>query len=199
MVAPGTHHIRFVVDTMMRTSPDLPTTVDFGNNLVNYLIITPEDKPYKTHPSTKNTTQPPSELAQGQPKSEDPRSDPDVVEEPVPEKLAVKTKPSVSPAFFHNVMAPYLTDYELPENSPEYAAAAAIIDKLPPPPGLPYFLSKPILNQAAPIKDDNSVLLVPNHVVLNHLTTSSIKGNILAISATTRYNKKVCFAFFSLA
>src|SRR4051812_34473747 len=38
-VLPGTHHIRFLVDGQMLTSPDLPTTVDYGNNLVNYIEI----------------------------------------------------------------------------------------------------------------------------------------------------------------
>ncbi|KAJ8127426.1 hypothetical protein O1611_g6211 [Lasiodiplodia mahajangana] len=36
---PGTHHIKFLVDGAMRTSPDLPTTVDFDNNLVNYIEV----------------------------------------------------------------------------------------------------------------------------------------------------------------
>jgi hypothetical protein len=36
------------------------------------------------------------------------------------------------------------------------------------------------------------VLIMPNHTVLNHLATSSIKDNILATSATTRYKQKVC-------
>ena len=35
--------MRFLVDGIMQTSPDLPTTVDFGNNLVNYIEVSPED------------------------------------------------------------------------------------------------------------------------------------------------------------
>jgi len=42
-----------------------------------------------------------------------------------------------------------------------------------------------------PVKDDSSVLVIPNHTVLNHLATSSIKNNVLATSATTRYDQKV--------
>ncbi|KAF8754917.1 5'-AMP-activated protein kinase beta subunit, interation domain [Rhizoctonia solani] len=38
--------------------------------------------------------------------------------------------------------------------------------------------------------DDNSVLPVPNHVVLNHLGTSAIKGGVLAVGTTTRYHRK---------
>jgi hypothetical protein len=38
--------------------------------------------------------------------------------------------------------------------------------------------------------DDNSILPAPNHVVLNHLTASSIKGGVLAVGTTTRYKRK---------
>ncbi|KAG8955923.1 hypothetical protein FRC04_006371 [Tulasnella sp. 424] len=38
--------------------------------------------------------------------------------------------------------------------------------------------------------DDNSVLPVPNHVVLNHLGTSAIKNGVLAVGTTTRYHRK---------
>ncbi|EEY13952.1 conserved hypothetical protein [Verticillium alfalfae VaMs.102] len=114
-ILPGTHHVRFLVDGIMQTSPDLPTTVDFGNNLVNYIEA---------------------------------------------------------------------------EDSPSYQYAVTAIEKLPTPPSLPGFLGKPILNAAVLMKDDNSVLNMPNHTVLNHLATSSIKNNILAVSATTRYKSK---------
>lgn len=61
----------------------------------------------------------------------------------------------------------------------------------PPPPSLPMMLQKVILNTSSQMKDDASVLTIPNHAVLNHLATSSIKNQILAVSATTRYKKKV--------
>ncbi|KAG8969504.1 hypothetical protein FRC03_002365 [Tulasnella sp. 419] len=38
--------------------------------------------------------------------------------------------------------------------------------------------------------DDNSVLPVPTHVVLNHLGTSAIKNGVLAVGTTTRYHRK---------
>ena len=62
--------------------------------------------------------------------------------------------------------------------------------KMPPPPGLPGFLGKSILNGTTPMKDDSSVLNMPNHTVLNHLATSSIKDAVLATSVTTRYQNK---------
>lgn len=65
---------------------------------------------------------------------------------------------------------------------------------IPAPPSLPMMLQKVILNTNGAMKDDASVLGIPNHVVLNHLATSSIKQQVLAVSATTRYRKKVCLS-----
>jgi len=42
----------------------------------------------------------------------------------------------------------------------------------------------------AGMADDNSVLPVPSHVVLHHLSTSAIKNGVLAVANTTRYKKK---------
>ena len=62
---------------------------------------------------------------------------------------------------------------------------------LPKPPTLPMFLGKSILNTTTPKNDDASVLTMPNHTVLNHLATSSIRSGVLATSGTTRYKRKV--------
>lgn len=40
------------------------------------------------------------------------------------------------------------------------------------------------------LADDASVLPVPNHVVLHHLSTSAIRNGVLAVADTTRYRKK---------
>ncbi|KAI0685632.1 5'-AMP-activated protein kinase beta subunit, interation domain-containing protein [Cytidiella melzeri] len=40
------------------------------------------------------------------------------------------------------------------------------------------------------LADDASVLPVPSHVVLHHLSTSAIKSGVLAVANTTRYKKK---------
>ncbi|EJF63208.1 hypothetical protein DICSQDRAFT_179224 [Dichomitus squalens LYAD-421 SS1] len=40
------------------------------------------------------------------------------------------------------------------------------------------------------ISDDASVLPVPSHVVLHHLSTSAIRNGVLAVADTTRYRKK---------
>jgi hypothetical protein len=76
-------------------------------------------------------------------------------------------------------------------NDERFQRASRVINTLPQPPSLPMFLAKSILNGTTPHKDDASVLIMPNHTVLNHLATSSIKNGVLATSGTTRYKRKV--------
>lgn len=70
------------------------------------------------------------------------------------------------------------------------------------PPSIP---ALPPINSAAPTPskfdeavsaDDNSVLPVPSHVILYHLSTSAIKNGVLAVGATTRYRTKVSSPFY---
>ncbi|KAK0651778.1 carbohydrate-binding module family 48 protein [Cercophora newfieldiana] len=179
-ILPGTHHIRFLVDNQMQTSPDLPTTVDFGNNLVNYIEVNPDDvlsdQPEAPGKSTGKDGQPSAQAKQTSSEEQ--------------ENKKPKDREIPPPNIFHHKIPKYLLDFDQPEDTPPYHSAISAIDKLPNPPTLPGFLGKPILNAATLIKDDNSVLNMPNHTVLNHLATSSIKNNILAVSATTRYKSK---------
>jgi hypothetical protein len=172
-VLPGTHHIRFLVDGQMLTSPDLPTTVDYGNNLVNYIEISTDDaNEAGGKEGQQSTSAKPSPSIEGQ-------------EKPHRERHVA------SLGRFSSEIPKYLKDFDEAEDTPLYNNALAAIQKLPSPPTLPGFLGKPILNAATLIKDDSSVLVNPNHTVLNHLATSSIKDNVLAVSATTRYKDKV--------
>ncbi|KAH9985058.1 hypothetical protein BJV74DRAFT_580890 [Russula compacta] len=50
---------------------------------------------------------------------------------------------------------------------------------------------------ASMLSDDASVLPVPSHVVLHHLSTSAIRNGVLAVGNTTRYRKKVRHLVFS--
>ena len=185
-VRPGTHHIRFIVDGNMSLSPDLPTTVDFGNNLVNYIEVSADDAqpPVDDHEQSQQSIH--------HAEHDDSQHD-DSHESPSKQPPPQRTRPVPSRDQYTSRIPQYLLDLDKAEDSREYQYAAAAIVKLPPPPSLPGFLGKPILNAATPMKDDNSVLNMPNHTVLNHLATSSIKGNVLAVSATTRYKRKVCF------
>ena len=162
----------------MQTSPDLPTTVDFGNNLVNYIEVNPDDIPPKIPPveseqesDKKPTARPPHSISEAD--------------------HARRTKPALPLESYSGNIPQYLFDFDQAEDSLASQDGLAAVEKLSIPPSLPGFLGKPILNSSVPIKDDNSVLNMPSHTVLNHLATSSIKNNILAVSATTRYRHKV--------
>jgi hypothetical protein len=170
----------------MQCSKHLPTTVDFGNNLVNYIEVSPDDLPKSVPVDDVGKGTPVKALDDPLNKKPEPTGD-EKPEAPKPPK----TKPALASGRYSSQIPQYLLDLDKEEGSSAYQYAAAAIEKLPTPPTLPGFLGKPILNAATPMKDDNSVLTMPNHTVLNHLATSSIKNNVLAVSATTRYRRKV--------
>jgi hypothetical protein len=248
---PGTHHIKFLVDGEMVTNPDMPTTVDWSNSLVNYYevaapevpdiapakpapaepipirganakqaestvpgLIVPGSVPKRPPPTTEtslsaraaqqqqqeaqqkqqSTTQPqpiPQQSSSPQPSQQPPRKS-----SPEPQKL----KTIILPRHSYTTSIPsYLIDldrYNTPHDD-RFLRSSRVLTTLPPPPTLPMFLGKSILNAGTPQKDDASVLVIPNHTVINHLATSSIKGGVLAISATTRYKRKVRWIFAS--
>ncbi|KAI1814787.1 carbohydrate-binding module family 48 protein [Poronia punctata] len=183
-VFPGTHHIKFLVDGTMQTSPDLPTTVDFGNNLVNYIEVSG----HHNDPTGRSVRD--LNVEPGVPKSEDARKLPSRQPSVVEGEDGSKKRVIVPTGKFSGKLPRYLEDFDQPEESIAYRVSTAALEKLPPPPALPGFLSKPVLNNTSLIKDDNSVLNMPNHTVLNHLATCSIRNNVLALSATTRYKDK---------
>ncbi|KAI1180911.1 5'-AMP-activated protein kinase beta subunit, interation domain-containing protein [Nemania sp. FL0916] len=180
-IFPGTHHIKFLVDGTMQTSPDLPTTVDFGNNLVNYIEVSGDASAARE-----------INLEPGILKGEDVMALPSrqASSSNLRETVPVKTRDIVSAKVFSDRLPHYMQDFDQAEESRAYRASTAALEKLPAPPALPGFLSKPIMNNTTLIKDDNSVLNMPNHTVLNHLATCSIRNNVLALSATTRYKDK---------
>lgn len=181
-VFPGTHHIKFLVDGSMETSPHLPTTVDFGNNLVNYIEVSGDDAVARILPLD---AAPPAQEVRALPSRHPSET---ALQPGQPKPPAKKVIPPAET--FSGRIPRYLAHFDQPEDTKVYQLSVAALDKLPTPPSLPGFLSKPIMNNITLIKDDNSVLNMPNHTVLNHLATSSIKNNVLAVSATTRYKNK---------
>lgn len=167
----------FIVDNDMRISDKLPTAVDYTNILVNYLEVSYDDIPA---PATQSTPVQDRDTSAG---IYPPKTLPPAPPEPTRENTEK----------YHQNIPRYLLDLDAPEESSRFARANAAAGNLPTPPTLPGFLGKSILNGTTPTKDDSSVLVMPNHTVLNHLATSSIKDNILATSATTRYKQKVSF------
>lgn len=183
---PGTHHLKFFVDNNMVVSPYLPTAVDFNNILVNYIEISTEDIP-PTGTGRRESTQAPYQASPG--------LDPDASGTATPreerETGFEDPKPAEKPeGDFRQIIPQALVDIDLPEEDERWRNASQLIQDAAAPPSLPMFLSKSILNGNLAIKDDGSVLNLPNHTVLNHLMTSNVRNGVLATSVTTRYKKK---------
>jgi hypothetical protein len=179
---PGTHRLKFIVDGQWKCADDLPTAVDDGGNLVNYIEVA-EDCVGEALGWEKGLTSAPE--------------DPPLWTSEIPP---------------HLIHAAQLEEQYLARRTEPDAPPPPLI---PHPPALPRHLEKVILNarttgsatSASGVTksavaavggigvgtggaDDNSVLPVPNHVVLNHLGTSAIKGGVLAVGTTTRYHRK---------
>ncbi|KAL4793483.1 hypothetical protein BDV19DRAFT_366518 [Aspergillus venezuelensis] len=184
---PGTHHLKFIADGEMRASDHLPTAVDFTNHLVNYIEVSADDASRPRRESDRGApagVHPPQVLpdAVADGKTEAAVDDEKPEKEEEPEEIPIGD--------FRNVIPQFLLDVDQEEDAPCYEQAVSIIGDAPTPPSLPLFLGKSILNGTTPMKDDSSLLNNPNHTVLNHLATSSIKNGVLATSVTTRYRRK---------
>lgn len=179
-IPPGTHHVKFLVDGEMRTSPDIPTAVDDTGILVNYLEISADNMPPLDRPPS------PDRQSAGVHKRSD--SADDISPAAVAETTALRYTREI-PTYLRNLAEIYPNEDSAGGSSSEYFEDGQPPPP-PPPPSLPMMLQRVVLNTSNQMKDDASVLSIPNHAVLNHLATSSIKNEILAVSATTRYKKK---------
>ena len=168
----------------MQLSNELPTAVDYTNILVNYIEVSADDLPRETgKDGVPDGVHPPQVVPGTEAKDHAPDS--------VGKIQTGDSEKPAEPGYFGDGVPGYLVDLDRAEKSRKYQRAAKGVREFATPPGLPLFLGKSILNGATPMKDDNSVLNMPNHTVLNHLTTSSIKNQVLATSVTTRYKRKV--------
>lgn len=202
----------------------MATTVDYAGSLVNYVQVPPEDTPQPVKPRdaqagplspTPQPHQPKDRITQpaapelrpvtsgdqsASPASALPVRTPSRKQKPSTAEAEIKTrqaelrKKKTDDKFYHKEIPQYLLDWDAPENSARQKRANAVSNTHQAPPQLPAYMQKSILSLVTPLKDDASVLAMPNHTVLNHLATSSIKDGVLGTSATTRYKKKVCSA-----
>lgn len=177
----------------MKTTNDLPTAVDFTNVLVNYLEISSDEVPKSRRESERSASRPiPKAVHPPLMLPEDQETESDV-ETPGIDETPDSAEPPEEEILlgdFRQMMPHALIDMDLPEDNPKYQQAINVIGDVQGPPSLPLFLGRSILNGLLPMKDDSSVLTLPNHTVLNHLATSSIKNGVLATSVTTRYKSK---------
>lgn len=161
--------MKFIVDDQWRCSDDYPTATDNDGHLVNYIEV----------PNVSGSTS-----------VWDPSSEP------------ASPQPSRQQTPFGGDIPPHLVHSALLEEQ-YLSQRMANPPPIPHPAALPRHLEKVILNAQRHgrdravmegVRDDNSVLPIPNHVVLNHLGTSAIKNGVLAVATTMRYHKKVFFS-----
>ncbi|KAG0087471.1 hypothetical protein BGZ93_010942 [Podila epicladia] len=190
----GTHRIKFIVDDEWKCSAELSAATDAEGNLVNFLEVADEeqdeleggqDTPINGSPIGSYTDQIPSYAQSG---TSSPQSSASGSEAILP-LTAINTTPgaegSTQPSATSGRDSP--SSVTSSSSSKMFASTSSISND--PPPALPPHLEKVILNNV-PSKEDNSVLPVPNHVVLNHLYACSVKEGVLSISVTSRYRKK---------
>jgi hypothetical protein len=190
--------VMFLVDGVLVASSHMPTTVEYGNVLVNYIEVPVLDRAHARGARTSQPAIPPTPELRPTgaiTSSGGPTRTPSQKHRPAsrssPRPGAATTKKAALTTKFTSEIPEYLVRLDAAEGTSRYARASAVMETQPVPPSLPMFLSRSVLNGATPMKDDASVLVLPNHTVLNHLATSSIKAGVLATSATTRYKKKV--------
>ena len=217
---PGTHRLKFIVDDRWRVSRDLPTATDGDGNLVNYVEIPNVGPAHPGPLSAPGEDLPGAEAENNRgernSKIESKRTTMNLVEEARRAeamrlddlfdddgKDQEETWTSEIPTALIEAQEAEEEQREAEDSGhaskPSQQGSDGSATALPHPPALPRQLEKVILNSspANPSNgttgntvDDNSILPAPNHVVLNHLTASSIKGGVLAVGTTTRYKRK---------
>ncbi|KAJ9109055.1 hypothetical protein QFC21_000382 [Naganishia friedmannii] len=197
---PGTHRIKFIVDDHWRCAPDLQTATDGDGNLVNWLEVVPP-------PPAAAAGQGAGVGGKGKAEEEDwamadwaqkvrselDDDDPSLWTDEIPWALVEFQQME------EEALSDPPADLPPPQHRAYHQRCSTILSQLPVPPALPPHLNKVILNVTprelegtvgGAAGDDNSILPVPNHVVLNHLTASAIKNDTLAVGTTTRYRRK---------
>ncbi|RLV86865.1 SNF1 protein kinase subunit beta-3 [Meyerozyma sp. JA9] len=204
----GTHRFRFVVDNELRFSDNLPAATDQMGNFVNYVEVTQEhvQQYMESQEEAKSKASVPSHpapqrrrsVARGRSNSAWRLTGDDDDMGDGYSRYHDEDGNFNAPEYeYINEIPPIFTDPKVME---QYYIA---IDKQSKnqggqqqawlhPPQLPPHLENVNLNsQSAMDKDNNAgALPIPNHVVLNHLATTSIKHGTLAVASIIRYKRK---------
>ena len=178
---PGQYRLKFIVDDSWRCSKQISTATDDDGTLVNWIEVE----------APKTAEEMKAEWAMdARPAAKQEEADESQWTTAIPMPLVLyqyieELRPLLKPSAFDTLVAHHH------------------LSNVPQPPMLPRILDRVIVNadptQALsgpstahpPLVDDNSILAVPNHTVLNHLTASAIKNGTLGVGTTTRYRKKV--------
>lgn len=213
----GTHRFRFVIDNELRFSDFLPTATDQMGNFVNYIEVTPDH--IYSH-LAEQQSQEESEQAQAQPQPDSQSvsrkssmsrtntrsdsmwrltNDDDDMGNGYSRYHDEESGDAASPFkkidHYINDIPPIFTDPKVME---QYYVAIDKQSKVQNgqqqawlhPPQIPPHLENVILNSFSAQDNNSGALPIPNHVVLNHLATTSIKHNTLAVASVVRYKRK---------
>ncbi|WRT65191.1 uncharacterized protein IL334_002134 [Kwoniella shivajii] len=193
---PGQYRLKFIVDDSWICSKNISTATDDDGILVNWIDV--------EAPKTEEEMR--AEWAMD--------AKPAVKEENDDESLWTTVIP---PALTLYQYIEELPTHFSPEEYSQFLKSVPYLSNVPAPPTLPRILDKVILNSdskrlwdshdplmaqqtgysnAPAALDDNSILAVPNHVVLNHLTASAIRNGTLGVGTTTRYRSKYITTMF---
>jgi hypothetical protein len=195
---PGQYRLKFVVDDSWRCSKDIPTATDEDGTFVNWLEVEAPKTDAQAKDAWPMDAAPPakdigkSALDRYRHHANDIDNDDDEWTTEIPEAVVLYQYIEELPHMFQHPGGYRSFISDIPHLSP-----------VPQPPVLPRLLEKVIVNDQMAGQlpgwdhispaglDDNSILAVPNHVVLNHLTASAMRNGVLGVGTTTRYRKKV--------
>ncbi|KIK27509.1 carbohydrate-binding module family 48 protein [Pisolithus microcarpus 441] len=170
---PGTHHIRFIVDDQWRISDDLPTAVDdeapaLPRHLDKLILNTKVGQPPVTRGRDREREKEREKEREREHRRKQGRSLLGMTST-LARDLHKEDKESEKPPIpITTASGTDVTTVHL--SSPSQHTRVGLDG-----PGM---------------TDDASVLPVPSHVVLHHLSTSAIRNGVLAVGSTTRYRQK---------
>ncbi|KAG5634597.1 hypothetical protein H0H81_001439 [Sphagnurus paluster] len=123
------------------------------------------------------------------PNSPDPNAnDSSAPESPAPSEESTPVPTPFVPSFLPPASSTTPAPLSLVTSPPASTTPASTPTPTPTPTSRP--LSLGLEANTPALTDDGSVLPVPSHVVLHHLSTSAIRNGVLAVGNTTRYRKK---------
>lgn len=188
---PGTHRFKFVVDNEVKCSNFIPTATDHSGHFVNYLeIFSTEYDLARDVNSKSRTSLRTMDSKLGLTKDDDDMGGGYTRYYDDQEGNSSKNTEYITsiPSIFTDpkVMEDYYLTLDNNERKGNYTQQWLI------PPQLPPHLENVILNSYNNNDKANTggALSIPNHVVLNHLATTSIKHNTLAVASVVRYKRK---------
>lgn len=214
----GTHRFRFIVDNELKFSDFLPTATDQTGNFVNYLEVKPPPPPVpagQSSDSKSSSERKRRRSSVSSRKSKASEKDGKGGMEPMSARSRIAMEIRNDPDDFGDGYSRFVHEesstpnFEYTQEIPTVFTDPKVMEEYYltldrkknsnssslqwlTPPQLPPHLENIILNSSQDTSNENTsgALPIPNHVVLNHLVTTSIKHNTLCVASIIRYKHK---------